>query len=110
DGATGAERATLVGPDLRKDFCLLPMLLIRIFSAAILVLLITSPGLKAEEVKWAARPIIRKLTGDLTLDEAVKTALRQNPDVLKQLQEIERTRGQVIEVRAEALPHLSATG
>jgi outer membrane protein len=86
------------------------MLLIRIFSAAVLVLLITSPGLKAEEVKWAARPITRRLTGDLTLDEAVKTALRQNPDVLKQLQEIERTRGQVIEVRAEALPHLSATG
>ena len=49
----------------------------------------------------------RTLTGDLALDEAVRTALRQNPDLLKQLQEIERTRGQIIEIRAEALPHLT---
>jgi outer membrane protein len=53
--------------------------------------------------------ITRTVTGDLTLDRAVQIALRQNPDILKALQEIERTRGQVIEVRAQALPHLSAT-
>jgi outer membrane protein TolC len=53
---------------------------------------------------------IHPLTGDLTLEQAVQIALRQNPDILKQLQEIERTRGQVIEVRAQALPHLAATG
>src|ERR1041384_2589744 len=86
------------------------MLLTRLFSAPVLVLVMMASGLQAEEVKWAARPIIHKFTGDLTQDEAVKIALRQNPDVLKQLQEIERTRGQVIEVRAEALPHLSVTG
>ena len=84
------------------------MLLIRTFSAAF-ALFITASGLTAEEVRWAARPIIHKFTGNLTLDEAVKIALRQNPDVLKQLQEIERTRGQYIEVRAEALPHLTLT-
>ena len=44
------------------------------------------------------------------MDRAVQTALRQNPDILKQLQEIERTLGQIIEVRAQALPHLAATG
>jgi len=50
------------------------------------------------------------ITGDLTIERAVQVALRQNPDILKQLQEIERTRGQIIEVRAQALPKLAATG
>jgi len=44
----------------------------------------------------------------LTLQAAVSLALRQNPDILKAIHEIERTRGQVIEVRAEALPTLQA--
>jgi outer membrane protein TolC len=46
---------------------------------------------------------------DLTLDEAVNLALRQNPDVLHAKQEIERTRGVVIEVRAQALPQATVT-
>jgi len=46
---------------------------------------------------------------DLTLDEAVSIALRQNPDILKAEQEIERTRGLVIEVRASALPSINLT-
>ena len=45
----------------------------------------------------------------LTLDEAVQVALRQNPSVLAAEQEIERTRGQVIEVRAQALPQITMT-
>ncbi|MES2572303.1 MAG: hypothetical protein V4710_19890, partial [Verrucomicrobiota bacterium] len=40
----------------------------------------------------------------LTLDEAVQVAIQQNPDVRRARQEIERTRGVVIEVRAQALP------
>ena len=52
-------------------------------------------------------PVVRKLAGDITLGRAVQVALRQNPDILKALQEIERTRGQVIEVRAQALPHVT---
>jgi outer membrane protein TolC len=51
---------------------------------------------------------MRTIKGDLTLSRAVEIALRQNPEILKQIQEIERTRGQVIEVRAEALPHVVA--
>ena len=50
------------------------------------------------------------ITGDLTIDQAVQAALRQNPDILKQLEEIKRTRGQVIEVRAQALPHVTGSG
>ncbi len=49
-------------------------------------------------------------TAALSLDRAVQTALKQNPDILRALHEIERTRGQVIEVRAEALPRVRATG
>ncbi|MDB6154553.1 MAG: tolC [Chthoniobacteraceae bacterium] len=45
----------------------------------------------------------------LTLDEAVQIALRQNPDIRRAKQEIERTRGVVIEVRAQALPLVAAT-
>lgn len=50
------------------------------------------------------------LSGDLTLDRAVEAALRQNPDIRKQLQEIQRTRGQIVEVRAQALPQVGASG
>jgi outer membrane protein len=52
---------------------------------------------------------VRQLSGPLTLAEAVNLALRQNPDVLRALREIERARGRVIEVRAQALPHVSLT-
>jgi outer membrane protein TolC len=41
-----------------------------------------------------------------TIDKAVITALRQNPDVLKALQEIQRSKGVIIEIRAQALPHI----
>jgi outer membrane protein TolC len=44
-----------------------------------------------------------------TLDKAVITALQQNPDVLRALQEIERAKGVVIQVRAQALPQIRAT-
>jgi outer membrane protein TolC len=42
-----------------------------------------------------------------TIDQAVITALKQNPDVLRNLQEIERTKGVIIQIRAQALPHLT---
>jgi outer membrane protein TolC len=60
----------------------------------------------AEEIGSAGRPVHREVKGDLTLDEAVEIALRQNPNLLRQIQEIERTRGIVIEARSAALPHL----
>ncbi|MEZ0255595.1 MAG: TolC family protein, partial [Chthoniobacter sp.] len=54
-------------------------------------------------------PIQHFWKGDLTLDQAIRLALKQNPNVLKALWQIEQTRGQIIEVRAEALPHVSLT-
>jgi outer membrane protein len=46
----------------------------------------------------------------LTLDDAVDLCLHRNPDILRQLQEIQRLQGLVIQVRAAAIPHLIATG
>jgi outer membrane protein TolC len=45
-----------------------------------------------------------------TLDQAIQTALRQNPTVLNAIQEIQRTKGVIIQIRAEALPHISPSG
>ena len=50
--------------------------------------------------------ITHTYNGDMTIDQAVQIALKQNPDVLRALQQIELTRGQIIEVRAQALPHI----
>jgi outer membrane protein len=45
-----------------------------------------------------------------TLDQAVLTALRQNPTIQIARQEIERTKGLYIQVRAEILPQIAMTG
>ncbi|MEI6713424.1 MAG: TolC family protein [Verrucomicrobiota bacterium] len=49
----------------------------------------------------------RSIAGDLKLIDAVNLALHQNPEVLRSVREIERTHGQIVEARAQALPHLS---
>jgi len=46
-------------------------------------------------------------TRDITLDEAVQMAVRQNPQILTAEQEIRRTRGVVLEVEAQALPQIT---
>jgi outer membrane protein TolC len=43
-----------------------------------------------------------------TLDQAILTALQQNPALLNAEQEIKRTRGVIIQVRAQALPQITA--
>jgi len=40
------------------------------------------------------------------IDQAVITALQQNPAVLTAVEEIKRTKGVIIEIRAQALPHI----
>ncbi|MDD5200898.1 MAG: TolC family protein, partial [Terrimicrobiaceae bacterium] len=45
---------------------------------------------------------------DLTLDEAITTALKQNPDVLNAVQQIRLTHGQVVQIRAQAFPQINA--
>lgn len=48
-------------------------------------------------------------TMPLTLEQAVDIALKQNPLVLNAKQEIQKARGQYIEIRAQALPHVVLT-
>ena len=43
-----------------------------------------------------------------TLDQAILTALQRNPTLLNAEQEIKRTRGVIIQVRAQALPQIGA--
>lgn len=66
----------------------------------------------AEPAAAAAGPIFDVLTadGELTLDEAVRIALRDNPEILTAIQEIRRIHGVYVEVRSEALPQLSVVG
>jgi outer membrane protein TolC len=45
-----------------------------------------------------------------TLRQAVETAFRRNPSILTARQEIRRTKGVVIEVRAQAIPQIDAAG
>jgi outer membrane protein TolC len=45
-----------------------------------------------------------------TLDQAILTALQQNPTILNAEQEIKRTKGVIIQVRAQALPQVNAQG
>jgi outer membrane protein len=43
-----------------------------------------------------------------TLDQAILTAVQRNPTLLNSEQEIKRTKGVIIQVRAQALPQISA--
>jgi outer membrane protein TolC len=45
-----------------------------------------------------------------TLDQAILTALQRNPDILRAEQEIKRTKGVIIQVRAQVLPQVNANG
>ncbi len=63
----------------------------------------------------AGQPALKNLKlagGDrsLTLDEAVAFAVEHNPNILIAEQEIARTQGLVIQVRAEALPQIVLSG
>src|SRR2546423_1018605 len=41
-----------------------------------------------------------------TIEQAVLTALQRNPDILRALEEIKRSKGVVLEISAQALPHV----
>ncbi len=80
----------------------------RLLALLLVISLFPDPQLHAEAT--VPPPRDKTWSGNLTLEEALSIALRQNPDIRRAIQEIERTRGQVIEVRARALPHITATG
>src|SRR5438874_9881990 len=51
----------------------------------------------------------KTVTPRYTLDQAVLTALQRNADIQKARQDIERTKGLYIQMRAEILPKIEAT-
>jgi outer membrane protein TolC len=67
-------------------------------------------GVGGDEYRTSGRIPVKRFVGDMTIEQAVSLALSQNPQILSAIQEIERTRGQIIEVRAAALPHITASG
>jgi outer membrane protein TolC len=52
----------------------------------------------------------RSVVPRFTLEQAILTALRQNPTIQIARQEIERTKGLYIQMRAEILPQIAMTG
>src|SRR5579862_9050932 len=62
------------------------------------------PAVQSDNDAVAANP------PSMTLEDAVRLALKQNPQVREAIQLIEQTKGQIITVRAEALPNVTATG
>src|ERR1043166_7585455 len=47
---------------------------------------------------------------NFTIDQAVLTALQRNATILTALEEIKRSKGVIIEIRAQALPHITPNG
>jgi outer membrane protein TolC len=59
-----------------------------------------------EETSQARLEASADNTRRFTLDRAILTALQRNPTILNAKQEIARTKGVIIEIRAQALPHI----
>lgn len=82
-----------------KLFC--PMKKLKLLLCAVAVLVVVNFS-HAAETNWLARP--------LSLADALNTALTQNTSILKAQNDLEASHGLVIQTRAVALPHVTATG
>ena len=69
------------------------------------LLAVSALALAGTDQPWSAT----RTTRDITLDEAIQIAIKQNPAILTAEEEIRRTRGEVIEVTAQALPQVTLT-
>ncbi|MEI8342436.1 MAG: TolC family protein, partial [Verrucomicrobiota bacterium] len=80
--------------------------------SGIALLAVITPAFAGE--KTAAKPAQPKnlkplqsgLPDKMTLDDCVLLALKQNPQILESIQQIQLTQGQIISVQAQALPHI----
>jgi TolC family type I secretion outer membrane protein len=70
--------------------------------------------LAASVILSAAGPIHAASTNTipdtLKLDDCIHLALKQNPTILKAREEIRRNQGVIVEVRAQAIPQITASG
>jgi outer membrane protein len=67
-----------------------------------------SEGTYGGETTSRTRTISGEAVPTFTLDQAILTAVQRNPTLLNAEQEIKRTRGVIIQVRAQALPQINA--
>src|SRR5262245_12822885 len=67
-----------------------------------------SEGTYNGESTSRARTISGGAVPTFTLDQAILTAVQRNPTLLNAEQEIKRSRGVIIQVRAQALPQINA--
>jgi outer membrane protein len=77
----------------------------RLNRIALCAILLLATKVNAGETASQARISGRQFT----LEQAIITALQQNPDILRARQEIERTKGLFIELRAAAMPQIIET-
>src|SRR4030095_13778471 len=74
--------------------------------------ILDQPGFAGTEGTYATRSRTRTTSDGavptFTLEQAILTALQRNPTLLNAEQEIKRTRGVIIQVRAQALPQINA--
>src|ERR1700730_11869320 len=83
--------------------------ILAIFSASVGFRPVAFAG-AARETSFKNRAVSTRNARTFTLNQAIQTALRQNPTVLNAIQEIQRTKGVIIQIRAEALPHVTPSG
>ena len=84
---------------MRKSF-------IHIYSLVLLLLAINPAVSFAGADGYVAKGGVPRFT----LEQAILTALQRNPDIQRTRQEIERAKGVYLELRADALPRVDATG
>jgi outer membrane protein TolC len=75
-------------------------------SFATIVSLLASQSLRAGTETYEVRSAVPRFT----LEEAILTALQRNPEIQRARQEIERAKGVYLELRADALPRIDASG
>src|SRR6185369_11055695 len=70
------------------------------------------PGFAGTEGRYSERTRTRRVSEaavpTFTLSQAILTAVQRNPTLLNAEQEIKRSRGVIIQVRAQALPQINA--
>jgi outer membrane protein TolC len=65
-------------------------------------------GFAGSEGRYRSETVSGSRVPTFTLDQAILTAVQRNPTLLNAEQEIKRTRGVIIQVRAQALPQITA--
>src|SRR6266446_3831527 len=70
--------------------------------------ILDQPGFAGSEGTYGGETRSVSRVPTFTLDQAILTAVQRNPTLLNAEQEIKRTRGVIIQVRAQALPQINA--